>query len=230
MVNSCGCSSAEAMKINRRFFWKLTKWAVPVVTVLVIFLLIFCNNSIKSFSAAYLYRDVTSIPKNKTGLLLGTSKKLPDGRENLYFNYRIDAAFELLQAKKIDYLIISGDNGTDDYNEPRDMKDELVSKGIPDSVIFLDYAGFRTLDAVVRCKEIFSQRAITVISQKFHNERAVYIARHKDIEAIGFEAKDVDKYHGFKTRIREYFARVKVFIDLFLLHTGPRFLGEKIEI
>lgn len=104
-----------------------------------------------------------------------------------------------------------------------------MAQGIPESRIFLDYAGFRTLDSVVRAKEIFGQDRFTVISQKFHNERAVYLARHYDIEAIGFNAQDVSVNNGFKTRIREWLARVKVFVDL-LTNKQPKFLGEQIEI
>ena len=101
---------------------------------------------------------------------------------------------------------------------------------IPEDKIILDYAGFRTLDSVVRAKEIFGQNSITIISQPFHNERAIYLANNYGIEAIGYNAQDVEywkkklKIHG-----REYLARVKMFIDLC---TGkqPKFLGEKIVI
>ena len=176
------------------------------------------------------YDEVASIPYNKVGLVLGTSQYLAGGRKNLYFYYRMEAAVKLYQAGKISYLIVSGDNRHQSYNEPEAMKNELVKRGIPEKVIFLDYAGLRTLDSVVRCKEIFGQDKFTIISQKFHNERAIFIAKKYEIDAIGFNAKDVSTPAGLKTKIREYFARVKVFMDIYVLNKKPKFLGEPVQI
>lgn len=105
----------------------------------------------------------------------------------------------------------------------------MIKQGIPANRIYLDYAGFRTLDSVVRCKEIFSQESITVISQQFHNERAIFIANYKGIKAVGFNAKGVSKRYGFKVMVRERMARVKMMLDL-LSGKQPKFLGKKIEI
>jgi SanA protein len=163
------------------------------------------------------------------GLLLGTSKYLSNGKINGYWKYRIDATVELYKKSKIKYVIISGDNSKSTYDEPTDMKNELVKRGIPESVIFLDYAGFRTFDSVIRAQKVFSQTEFTVISQQFHNERAIVIARHYGIKAIGYNAKDVTAYNGFKTKVREKFARVKLFLD-FIIGNEPKFLGKKIEI
>jgi SanA protein len=191
---------------------------------------IFCYIRVNQTSNKYLYHKTTHIPHNKVALLLGTSKNLSNGRNNLYFSNRIQAAVELYKAGKTDYFIISGDNSRKNYNEPQDMKEALIGYGVPENIIFLDFAGFRTFDSVVRCKEIFGQQQITIISQKFHTARAVFIARQYNIEAIGFNAADVNQYAGIKTNIREVFARVKLFIDLFLINQQPRFLGDKIEI
>ena len=201
-----------------------------VLFILTSVALIVCNNQINKFSEGFLYDDVNRVPYNKAGLILGTSKFLSKGVSNPYFQNRIRAAVDLYNAEKIKYIIISGDNSHLSYNEPRDMKKELLSNNIPDSCIFPDYAGFRTFDSVIRCKEIFGQEKFTVISQRFHNERAIFIARHKNIEAIGFDAQDVDSYNGFQTNVRELFARVKVFIDIFVTHEEPKFLGDKITI
>ena len=111
----------------------------------------------------------------------------------------------------------------------QDFKEELVKRGIPEDRIFLDYAGFRTLDSVIRAKEIFGQEEITIISQEFHNERAIYLAGKNDIEAVGFNARDVSRRYGLKVQLREYLARTKVFLDI-LFEVEPKFLGEKIEI
>ena len=170
------------------------------------------------------YDDINNIPKNNVGLVLGASKWTSSGRINLFYQHRVDAAVALYKAGKINYILVSGDNGRKDYDEPSDFKNDLVAKGIPEAHIFLDYAGFRTLDSIVRAKEIFGQNAITIISQQFHNERAIYIAQHYDIEAIAYNAKDV-----YKTPPREYLARTKARLDL-LFNVKPKFLGDKIAI
>lgn len=190
---------------------------------------IFSNLFIACQSQPFIESSVSRVPKVKVGLLLGTSKLLRNGYNNAYFFNRIDAAVALYKSGKIKYILVSGDNGSESYNEPQDMKEELMLRGIPASAIYLDFAGFRTLDSVVRAKKIFGQASYIVISQEFHNERAVFIARKMGIEAYGFNAEDVKAYMGFKTKVREVFARTKVFVD-FLFGVEPKFLGEKVEI
>ncbi len=187
------------------------------------------NHKIETETKNFVSYDIQKLPNEKVGLLLGTSKILKSGWKNLYFFNRIDAAEQLYKSGKIKYILISGDNSTKDYSEPEDMQAELLKRGIPADKIVLDFAGFRTLDSVVRAKEIFGQNSFIIISQKFHNERAVFLAQHYGIKAYGFNAKDVNKYFGFKTKVREYFARAKVFVD-FLLGVEPKFGGEKVEI
>lgn len=175
------------------------------------------------------YNQISEIPKNKVGLLLGTSKHITNGSINRYYAYRIDAAVALFEAGKIDYILVSGDNGSANYDEPSTFKNDLIKRGIPQNRIFLDFAGFRTLDSVVRAKEIFGLSTFTIISQQFHNERAIYLAKHFNIDAIAFNAKDVTNSYGFKTRIREYLARTKAASDV-IFNVQPKFLGEKITI
>lgn len=177
------------------------------------------NHKIETETKNFVSYDIQKLPNEKVGLLLGTSKILKSGWKNLYFFNRIDAAEQLYKSGKIKYILISGDNSTKDYSEPEDMQAELLKRGIPADKIVLDFAGFRTLDSVVRAKEIFGQNSFIIISQKFHNERAVFLAQHYGIKAYGFNAKDVNKY----------FARAKVFVD-FLLGVEPKFGGEKVEI
>ncbi|MCT4612275.1 MAG: YdcF family protein [Clostridia bacterium] len=177
----------------------------------------------------YLYSDIEKIPSNDVGMVLGTSKYTIGGL-NLYFKKRMDAAEMLYKRGKIRYIIVSGDNAHMSYNEPITMQKELMERGIPEDKIYLDYAGFRTLDSVVRAKEIFGQSKITIISQKFHNERAVYIARRRGIEAIGYNAGKIIGINSVKTNVREYFAKVAMFLDIYLLNKQPKFLGEKIVI
>ena len=188
------------------------------------------NYWINSSTKPQLYSDIVQIPSRKIGLVLGTSKNNSRGTSNLYFSYRIQAAFQLYKAHKIQYLLLSGDNHMEGYDEPSDMRDALIALGVPDSCIVLDYAGFRTLDSVVRCAEVFGEDSVTIISQVFHNQRALFIANKMRIHAIGFNAKEVNKHYSFKTQMREYFARVKCVLDIFILHTTPKFLGSKIKI
>jgi len=200
-----------------------------VIVLSPIILMIIANHSIEKNAREKTFSEVSTIKKNRVGLVLGTAKVLQNGRINLYFKYRIEATVALYKKGKIDFVLVSGDNGNKNYDEPTDFKNELIKNGIPANKIFLDYAGFRTLDSVVRAKEIFGQVSITIISQKFHNERAIYLAEKKGIAAVGFNAKDVTARYGLKTRIREYFARTKVFLDI-LFGVQPKFLGDKIEI
>jgi SanA protein len=188
------------------------------------------NQKVIHDTMQYIYSDTRLIPANRVGLMLGTSRYWRSGSINLYFEYRIRAAVELYKAGKIKYIIVSGDNGTRNYNEPEDMKTELMKRGVPDSCIYLDYAGFRTLDSVVRCSEIFSQDSITIISQNFHLERAIYIARVKGIYAVGYKARDVNASVNKYVQLREWFARLKLFSDLYVFNVQPKFLGEKVVI
>ncbi len=193
------------------------------------FFILISNQIVEVNTHTRLYDTPTAIPSNEVGLLLGTSKYLRGGHINLYYKYRIEAAITLFNRGKIKYILISGDNRTKNYNEPITMKKDLIAAGIPESHIYLDYAGFRTLDSVVRSKEVFGQKSITVISQPFHNKRAIFIGLHKEINAVGYNAQKVGTRYGFKTNLREVFARCKMVIDL-LLGTMPKFLGEPIPI
>jgi SanA protein len=205
-------------------------WVIIVVIFIFLLGVLTCNLAVTKSYSSRIYDKLDNLPQNRVGLVLGTSKYLKDGGENLFFKYRLQAAADLYIAGKIDRIIVSGDNRVASYNEPREMRRELRKMGVPDSLIHLDYAGFRTFDSVIRCKEVFGQERFTIISQKFHNERAVFIARKKDIDVIAYNAKDVDLKSGFKTKMREILARVVVVFDLYVLDTQPKFLGERIEI
>ncbi|PYK92351.1 MAG: protein SanA [Verrucomicrobia bacterium] len=172
------------------------------------------------------YSDVTLIPHQRVGLVLGSPKRVADGRLNLFFLGRVKAAAELYRQGKVDYLLASGDNGPGD-DEPADLKSGLISQGVPAEKVYLDYAGFRTLDSVVRAKEVFGQTQITIISQEFQNQRAIFIANHSRLDAIGFNAPDV--FSG-RTVIRESLARVKAVLDVYLFHTQPRFRERTVAI
>lgn len=209
----------------KRKFLLFTATAVWLLMA-VIFL---SNYVVVTKTSALVYDNVDKIPYNRVGLLLGTSKYTTKNYQNQYFVNRIHAAADLFHAGKIDYILISGDNRYAYYNEPQMMQEDLVELGVPKEKIFLDYAGFRTLDSVVRAKKVFGLKRFTVISQRFHNERALFIAQKNGLNAVGYNAKDVGKNYGFKTNIREKFARVKVVLDM-MTGKEPKFLGEQIEI
>ena len=212
------------MFLRRRFLWLSL-----LILGILLGLTLLANSTIVKASKKYVFNNIHDLPKTKVGLLLGTSKTLKGGGKNDFFYFRIQAAVELYKQGKIKYLLVSGDNSTKGYNEPLDMKEELIKSGVPDSVIFLDYAGFRTFDSVIRARDIFGQAEYIVISQQFHNERAVYLARRNNILAFGYNAAEVQAYKGFKTKMREYLARDKVFIDL-LFGVEPKFSGEPVAI
>jgi len=211
-----------------RLLRKLRFFLIATVAISILFT-IWANHSITSISEPFVTDDLSKLKQVKVGLLLGTSKSLRNGNRNDFFYNRIEATVELFKNNKIKYVIVSGDNGKSYYNEPQDMKDELINSGIPDSVIILDYAGFRTFDSVLRAKEIFGQDSLVIISQKFHNERAVFIARKNSISAFGYNAKEVTSFGSFRTKLREIFARDKVFLD-FAFGVKPKYLGDKIVI
>ncbi len=189
-----------------------------------------CNNSVENESKGYIFSDLNKIPANKVGVLLGTSRHLTNGAPNPFFYYRIKATSALFFSGKIRYILVSGDNRFFSYNEPREMRRELMRAGIPDTSIIMDFAGFRTLDSVVRAKKVFGLKKFTIISQEFHNERAIYIARFNDIDAVAYNAVDPPDDFTLKVRIREYFARAMVVIDLYLLKKKPYFLGNPVKI
>lgn len=202
---------------------------IAAVCMLVFFIMCIVLMSDIARMASYTYDDIEKVPYNRTGLVLGTSKYIAKGKINQYYINRINTAFELYYNGKIDYIVVSGDNARKTYNEPRTMRADLLKLGIPAERIYLDYAGFRTLDSVVRIKHIFKQKSVTIISQGFHNERALYIAQHNGINAVGFNAP-MPKDDFFVSNIREFFARIKCIFDVYVFDSQPKFLGDTIEI
>lgn len=188
------------------------------------------NACVEQAASGRIHREAELVPHRQAAIVLGCARRLSNGRLNLYFSHRIRAAAELYHAGKVDYVIVSGDNHHESYDEPTDMRDALVEAGIPASRIYRDYAGFRTLDSMVRAREIFGLDSLVVVSQEFHNERAIFIAREHGIDAIGFNAAEVSSVGGLRTRLRENLARVKTVLDVWLLDTEPRFLGPRVAL
>jgi len=201
-------------------------WVLILLAVLLIF---FAQWRTVSVSSSFIYDDINTIPAQKVWLVLGTSKYITDGRQNGFYVYRLSAILELYNTGKIEYIIVSGDNATPQYNEPDTMKRDLIEAWVPEDKIFADYAGFRTLDSIVRAEDIFSQMSFIVVSQRFHLERAIYIAQSKGLTVYGYPALDVPVRMSPKVWIRERLARVKMLLDD-ILWIDPKFSGEKIQI
>ena len=192
---------------------------VGCILLLLVGVILTCNQIVVNSTKEKVFNDINSIKSAEVGLLLGTTPQTRiGGRRNMFFKYRIDAAEDLYNAGKINYILISGDeNSLDGINEPECMKDSLVARGIPENVIFLDGKGFRTLDSVVRMSKVFGVRTFTIISQRFHNERALYLAEHLglDVEDLqAYNAKEPTSAMSMMTYVREYLARVKMFFDI----------------
>lgn len=177
-----------------------------------------------------LYASTAEIPHRHAGLVLGCSRQLGDGTPNPFFQSRLHAATELFAAGKVDYLLVSGDNHVRGYDEVTDMKQGLLEAGVPANKVYSDCAGFRTLDSIVRAHEVFGLNDVTVVSQEFHNQRAIFLSSHEGIDAIGFDAQDVDLGDASGAHRREKFAMVKAVLDIYLLRTKPHFLGPKVTI
>ncbi|MDR6194999.1 vancomycin high temperature exclusion protein [Siphonobacter sp. SORGH_AS_0500] len=206
---------------------KIIKWTAKVGFAVFIIILL-CNVWVVLSTSNQNYYFLKQLPANDVGLVLGTSKYSASGRQNLFFKYRMEAAALLYHEGKVKVLILSGNNDSEYYNEPRDMEDALVALGVPANVIQHDFAGRRTYDSIVRCREVFKHKQVTVISQPFHNARALFLANQLNVEAVAFAAQDVPNGYSIKTLVREYLARPKAVMDVFFLN--PTFTRRNIPI
>lgn len=188
-----------------------------------------CHAWVEKTSAAHCSSQLETLAEAPAALVLGCSPKIGNLR-NLFFDHRMEAAAQLFKAGKVKALIVSGDNGSKTYDEPTMMKEALVAKGVPESAIYCDYAGFRTLDSVIRAKSIFDQSRFIIVSQRFHNERAVFLARWHGLDATGFDAREVSRRIAPKTWLREYLARVQAVLDVTIFQTRPKFAGPQVRI
>ena len=221
---------------------KICAWLIGIFAIICLAIMLICNQIVVNNAEGKVFSEIDRIKYNKVGLLLGTT---PQARitkvKNYFFIYRLDAAEQLYRAGKIEKILISGDeHSLDGVNEPECMRDSLVARGIPASVIVLDGKGYRTINSIVNANKVFGLRSFTIISQEFHNERAIYQAEHLglDVENLqAYNAKMPKSRRAYITTIREYFARVKMFWDLFISkesemspNTIQSFLGKPIII
>ncbi len=220
---------AEAVKsrfkiIGMKIVRRVLKFG-SLVGVVVIFFLLSLNFWVISSTEDQVFYELNEMPKRRVALILGTSKRTTQGEANKYFVERIDAAAQLFHEGKIDHIIVSGDNRTVYYNEPRDMYNALVEHGVPKGVITLDFAGLRTLDSIVRSISVFGQKDITIVTQDFHCYRALFIANYYGLNAVAFSADDKAQL-PLNLALREVVARLLAVFDLYIWNKEPTHLGE----
>ena len=206
---------------------KLCVWAIAIVAIVCLALMLTCNQIVVNNAKGKAFSDIENLAHSDYGLLLGTTPKARITKvTNYFFIYRIDAAEQLYKAGKIEKILISGDeNSLDGVNEPQCMRDSLVARGIPTNDIIMDGKGYRTINSVINANKIYGLKRFTIISQKFHNERAIYQVEHLglNVENVqAYNAKNPNSKRALITYAREYLARVKMFWDLFTLKTSEQ--------
>ena len=212
------------------FIFFIVKWLARllIVGVLAVYLL----DMYMALSASEdIYSKVKEVPQKRAALLLGTAKYVAKGKKNYFYVYRIRAAVALWKAGKVSAIVVSGDSESKYYNETKRMRQDLIEAGVPKKYITLDPLGVRTLDSIVRAEAIYDLKDYIIISQKFHLERALFIARGKGQKVIGLMAKDIPgTAAAYRMKVREYLARVKAFLDVYILDTKPKFDGKKVKV
>ncbi|EKN4198374.1 outer membrane permeability protein SanA [Yersinia ruckeri] len=179
-------------------------------------------------TAPYIYDEIQQLPHRQVGVVLGTAKYYRTGVINQFYLYRIQGAINAYNSGKVNYLLLSGDNALQSYNEPMTMRRDLIAAGVAPADIVLDYAGFRTLDSIVRTRKVFDTNDFIIITQRFHCERALFIALHMGIQAQCFAVPSPKNM--LSVRVREIFARLGALTDLYILKREPRFLGPLVPI
>lgn len=179
-------------------------------------------------TAPFIYENVASLPHRQVGVVLGTAKYYRTGVLNQYYLYRMQGALNAYNSGRVSYLLLSGDNAQQSYNEPMTMRRDLIKAGVDPADIVLDYAGFRTLDSIVRTRKVFDTNDFIIITQRFHCERALFIALHLGIQAQCYAVPSPKNM--LSVRLREVAARLGALVDLYIMKREPRFLGPLVPI
>lgn len=207
---------------------KILKRGLLYASIGLIVILITTNYWVILHTRGFVYSDINKIPKNRVGLVLGTSSHTSDGGPNPFFESRILTCAELFKLGKISNIIVSGDNRSKYYNEPLEMKKALIKMNIPDSLIVMDYGGWRTINSMLRAKLVFNIDSITVISQLFHTYRAVFIGQYYNMKIVAMATKEPESGYSFKMSLREFLARPKAILDLYVLEIKlPNYLNKR---
>ena len=195
----------------------------------ILLVIVACNCWLLSANHPRIFSAGTDVPVRAVALVLGTSPRV--GRwANPFFEGRMDAAAQLWRGGKVRHLLVSGDNSRPDYDEPTAMRDALIARGVPTRSITLDYAGFRTLDSLVRAREVFGLREAIIVTDGWHQPRAIFLAAAAGLDALGVSSAELPWSMSGKTRIREWLSRVKAVADVCVLRTKPKFLGDPVKL
>ncbi|MBD2821465.1 outer membrane permeability protein SanA [Xenorhabdus sp. 42] len=208
--------------------WKRLIIGLILTTSAIVLVAVMLDRWISWKTAPYVFDDLRQLPEREVGMVLGTSKYYRTGKYNQYYFYRIQGAANAYNSGKIKYLLLSGDNAQHNYNEPITMRKDLIKAGIPASSIVMDFAGFRTLDSIVRTRKVFDTNNFIIITQRFHCERALFIAMHLGIDAQCYAVPSPKNM--ITIRLREVLARLGALTDLYILKREPRFLGPLMPI
>ena len=174
-----------------------------------VLLLILANVWVVALTSGRTYNKISKVPSRDCALVLGTSPKMRSGVANPYFTARMDAVGTLYHHGKVKKIIVSGEK-SENYDEPAAMKRFLVyTEGVPENIIIEDPKGFNTHKSFLRCKNVYGEKNVIIVSQGFHNLRALFFARNNGMNALGYDAQDVSKNESFyRNHTREFFARV----------------------
>lgn len=179
--------------------------------------LIVANLLVMFVSGGQLYDDLEKLPDNAVALVLGCPPELVSGKDNFYFYSRIDAAARLYHSGKVKTFILSGSRDGVFYDEPKRMMQALIKRGIPVQHFLLDKQGDRTLHSVRRARDVYQVNKLIIVSQPFHNYRAVFLAKNEGLDAVAYNAEDLGWLVGGRVRIREYFARLRAVVDVYFM-------------
>ena len=220
------CNVGKPGPARRRKLWRrfvLTSLIAPAVIALFVWA---TNEAVLSGVQGRIYTSVDSVPPARAALVLGTSP-LFGGNKNPFFERRMDAAAELYRAKKVQKLLVSGDNGTRYYDEPTAMRKALMQRGVPEQDIVVDYAGFHTLDSVVRAHRVFGLDRCIIVTDDFHLPRAIYIADNEKLQVVGFQTVPLPRSISPRTHFRELLSRTLIWLDINVFNRQPKFLGPR---
>lgn len=185
------------------------------------------NWYVRSQTNALIYNSANKVPKESVGIIFGAG--IRNGRPSKYLKDRLDAGIELYRQKKIDKILLSGDNGSDEHDELTVMKLYCREHGVDTTKVFLDYAGFDTYSTMYRAKQIFNIESAVLVSQEYHLNRAIYVGNQLGVKSVGMAA-DVGEYRKYHyVRFRECFTVCKAVIDV-VRGRKPHFMGNKVDI
>ena len=206
------------MTIKRKIFFVLIAFLIIILGI---------NFYVKYNSNKLCFKNINNLPETEVAIVFGAG--INGDVPSKYLKDRLDAGILLYKNKKVQKLLLSGDNGSDEHDEIVVMKKYCYKNGVDTTKIYVDYAGFDTYSTMIRAKKVFYVKKAILISQNYHLDRAVYLGNALGVESLGFIA-DNGEYNMQKlNKFRELLATVKSVIDV-NRNRKPIFLGPKVDI